>query len=158
MLSGLARCFNKHFVPLNYVMLLLLMAHMYKHTDADKHTHTHRNHYKWLPAVLQRKPLPLTSYHCIKHPPPPLFTPVLFPFALILSSQPLNNLHPEVEKRLDNKSGLKGHTPTVFTLAGPEQQWKWTAKRPVVLRADQVSVWTFISGCHSQDDLRTLRG
>lgn len=112
-----------------------------------------RNHSKWFLPDFRENPVPSLLTTTLTTPSP-LFTPS----SLILPSQPLNNLHPEVEQQLDNKSSLKGRTHTMFTLASPEQQWNRTVKRAVVLLAGQVSVPTFISGCHRPNDWRTVWG
>lgn len=119
--------------------------------------YTKRNHSKWFLTSLRENPNPslLTTTLTI---PSPLSTPAFYSSLLSSFHPNLNNLHPEVEKQLDNKSCLKGHTPTMFMLASPEKQWNWTVKRPVVLLAGQVSVSTFISGCHSQNNFRTVWG
>lgn len=124
---------------------------MHRHTQRD--THTHQS--KWILSYLWENPLFLCHY---SNQFEPLFTPTLFSSSLIPPSQPLNNLHPEVEKQLDNKSSLKGHTPTVFMLTSPEQQSNWRVKRPVVLVASQICACRSISGCHSQSDFRIFWG
>lgn len=118
---------------------------------------TQKNHSKWFLPYFRENLIPSLLTTTLTTPSP-LFTPALLPSSLILPSQPLNNLHPEVKKQLDNKGSLKGHTPTMFMLASLEQPWNWTVKRTVVLLAGQVSVSTFISGCHSQNGFRTVWG
>lgn len=75
--------------------------------------------------------LPLATQLCISHCASPPFTPGPFNPPPLSSSHPnLNNLHPGAEKQLDNKSRLKGRTPTLFTWARHGKQWKRTVKRP----------------------------
>lgn len=133
------------------------MAHMYTHIEMHWHTHTYTctHQSKWIPPYFWENPLSSCHY---SNQPWLLFTPTLFSTSLIPPSQPLNNLHPEVEKQLDNKSSLKGHTPPVFMLTSPEQQSNWRVKRPVVLVTGQICVSRSISGCHSQNDFRTVWG
>lgn len=70
------------------------------------------------------------------------------PSPLIFPSQPLSHAVPEVQKQLDNKSILKGHTPTLFMLASPSQPSKKT-KKSVCLVTGQACVSAWVSGCRN---------
>lgn len=102
-------------VSINSVSILIPCEHTHKNTQhRDSAPHFREHLIPSLPH--QHIILPLSSLPC------------LIPRFFLSSFHPnFNNLHPVLEEQLDNKSSLKGHPPSMFTLGSYE-----TVKRPVV--------------------------